>query len=212
PQQLLLSALTWLSSDNWELKEKGLLSIKCLAISHSKVLLCRLREVSLAVIKEVTNLRSKVSHAAIITLGELFVTLKKDMDSEVDEVAQVLLQMVWNSPEFIQKAASQTLGIMVENVTPSRAMTALMDKGVQHRHVLVRKCAAKHLLAVMEKIGAKKLAATPTRAERLVHLAVKLAQDCHKDTRYYGWKMLHVLMSHQEFNRLLEQAVSTRDL
>ncbi|XP_032537106.1 TOG array regulator of axonemal microtubules protein 2 [Chiroxiphia lanceolata] len=212
PQQLLLSALTWLSSDNWELKEKGLLSIKCLAISHSKVLLCRLREVSLAVTKEVTSLRSKVSHSAIVALGELFVTLKKDMDSEVDEVAQVLLQMVWNSPEFIQKAASQTLGVMVENVTPSRAMTALMDSGVQHRHVLVRKCAAKHLLTVMEKIGAKKLAATPVRAERLVRLAVKLAQDCHKDTRYYGWKMLHMLMSHQKFNRLLEQSVSTRDL
>ena len=59
-------------------------------------------------------------------------TLKKDMDSEVDEVAQVLLQMVWNSPEFIQKAANQTLGIMVENVTPSRAMAALMDSGVQY--------------------------------------------------------------------------------
>lgn len=78
-----------------------------------------------------TNLRSKVSYSAIVTLGELFVTLQKDMDSEVDEVARVLLQMVWNSPEFVQKAASHTLGVMVEHVTPARAMTALMDSGVQ---------------------------------------------------------------------------------
>ncbi|NXG10183.1 TGRM2 protein, partial [Sakesphorus luctuosus] len=212
PQQLLLSALTWLSSNNWELKEKGLLSIKCLAISHSEVLLCRLREISLAVTKEVTNLRSKVSRSAIITLGELFMTFKKDMDSQVNEVVQVLLQMVWNSPEFIQKAASQTLGIVVENVTPSRAMTALMDSGVQHRHVLVRKCAAKHLLTVIEKIGATKLAGIPVRAEKLVRLAVKLAQDCHKDTRYSGWKMLHILMDHQKFKRLLKQSVSAHDL
>ncbi|KAJ7397902.1 protein FAM179A [Pitangus sulphuratus] len=129
PEQLLLNALTWLSSNNWELKEKGLLSIKCLAISHSKVLLCRLREVSLAVTREVTNLCSKVSHSAIVTLGELFVTLKKDMDSQVDDAARVLLQTVLNPSEFLQKAASQTLGIMVENVTPSRALTALMDGG-----------------------------------------------------------------------------------
>ncbi|NXK43376.1 TGRM2 protein, partial [Piprites chloris] len=210
PQQLLLSALTWLSSNNWELKEKGLLSIKCLATSHSKVLLCRLCEVSLPVNKEVTNLRSKVSHSAITALGELFVTLKKDMDPEVDEVAQVLLQMVWNSPEFIQKAACQTLGIMVENVTTSQAMmTALMDMGVQNHHVLVWKCVDKHLL---KKIRAKKLAATPVRAERLLHLAVNLAQDCHKGTTHYGWKMLHMLMSHQKFNRLLEQFVSTCEL
>ncbi|NXP23964.1 TGRM2 protein, partial [Scytalopus superciliaris] len=212
PQKLLLNALVWLSSDNWELKEKGLLTIKCLANSHSEVLLCKLREVSLAVTKEVTSLRSKVSHSAIITLGDLFVALKKDMDSEVDEVVQVLLQMVWNSPEFIQKAASQTLGIMVENVTPSRAMTALMDSGVQHRHVLVRKCAAKHLLTAMEKMGATKLAGTPIRAEKLVRLAVKLSQDCHKITRYYGWKMLHMLMDHQKFERLLKQSVPAHDL
>lgn len=78
-----------------------------------------------------TNLRSKVSYSAIVTLGELFATFKKDMDSEVDEVARVLLQMVWNSPEFVQKAATQTLGLMVANVAPARAMAALMDSGLR---------------------------------------------------------------------------------
>lgn len=85
----------------------------------------------LSSLPQVTNLRSKVSCAAIVTLGELFATLKKDMDSEVDEIAQVLLPVVWNSPEFLEKAANQTLGIMVENVTPARALAALMDRGAK---------------------------------------------------------------------------------
>ncbi|NXP68343.1 TGRM2 protein, partial [Chloropsis cyanopogon] len=131
PQQSLLEALSLLSNDDWELKEKGLFSIKHLVESHSEVLLCRLHDICLAVTSEVTNPRSKVSYSAIATLGEFFATLKKDMDSEVDEVARVLLQMVWDSPEFVEKAASQTLGIMVENVTPARAMSALMDMGVK---------------------------------------------------------------------------------
>ncbi|XP_068864560.1 TOG array regulator of axonemal microtubules protein 2-like [Aphelocoma coerulescens] len=211
PQQSLLEALSLLSSDDWELKEKGLFSIKHLAESHSEVLLCRLREVCLALTNEVTNLRSKVSYCAIVTLGELFVTLQKDMDSEVDEVARVLLQMVWNSPEFVQKAASQTLGVMVEHVTPARAMTALMDSGVQSRHVQVRKCAAQLLLSLMEKTGVTKLAGTP-RAERLAHAAGTLAQDCHEDTRHYGQEMVKMMLSHRKFNRLLEQSFSTRDL
>ncbi|KAM6988788.1 TOG array regulator of axonemal microtubules protein 2-like [Passerculus sandwichensis] len=101
-----------LDSFKRELKEKGLFTIKHLAGSHSELLLCRLGEVCLAVTSE----RSKVSCSAIVTLGELSVTLKKDMDSEVDEVARVLLQMVSSSKEFVQKAASQSLGIMVENV------------------------------------------------------------------------------------------------
>ncbi|XP_057897972.1 TOG array regulator of axonemal microtubules protein 2-like [Melospiza georgiana] len=181
PQQSLQEALSLLGSDDWELKEKGLFTIQHLAGSHSEVLLCRLREVCLAVTSEVTNLRSKVSYSAIVTLGELFLTLKKDMDAEVDEVARILLQMVPNSPEFVQKAASQALGIMVEHVTPARAMTALMDVGVNSRHAPVRECAAQLLLSLMERIGVTQLAGTP-RAERLPHVAGKLAQDCHKDT------------------------------
>ncbi|NXM70590.1 TGRM2 protein, partial [Serilophus lunatus] len=208
----MLDALTQLSSDDWELKEKGLLSIKCLATSHPKVLLWRHREVSLAVTKEVTNLHSKVSHTAIVTLGELFTALKKNMDPAADEISWILLQMVSNSPDFVQKAASQTLGIMVENVTPARAMTSLMDIAVQSRLGLVRKCAAEHLLTVMEKIGVKKLAGTPARAKKLVQVVVKLAQDCQKDTRHYGWKMLQMLRSHEKLNKFLEQSVSKNEL
>ncbi|XP_064262074.1 TOG array regulator of axonemal microtubules protein 2-like isoform X2 [Passer domesticus] len=132
PQQALQEALSLLGSDDWERKKKGLLNITLLAESHSQVLLCRLREICLAVTREVTNLRSNVSCSAIVTLGELFAILGKDMDSEVDQIAAVLLHMLRNSPEFIQKAACQSLGMMVENVTPTRAMTALMDNGVKH--------------------------------------------------------------------------------
>ncbi|XP_058691735.1 TOG array regulator of axonemal microtubules protein 2-like [Poecile atricapillus] len=211
PQQALLKALSLLGSDDWELKEKALSSIGQLAGSHSEVVLCRLREICLAVTSEVSNLRSKVSYAAIVTLGELFAALKKDMDSEVNEVAQVLLPMVWNSPEFLEKAANQTLGIMVENVTPARALAALMDRGAKSRYVEVRKCAAKLLLSLMGKIGVTKLAGTP-RAESLAQVAGKLAQDCHKDTRHYGQEMVKMMLSHPKFKRLLEQSVSTRDL
>ncbi|XP_072776356.1 TOG array regulator of axonemal microtubules protein 2-like [Taeniopygia guttata] len=211
PQQSLQEALSLLGSDDWELKEKGLFNIKHLAWSHSEVLLCRLCDVCLAVTSEVTNLHSKVSYSAIVTLGEFFATLKKDMDSEVDEAARVLLQMVWNSPEFVQKAACQALGIMVENVTPARAMAALMDIGVKSRHAQVRKCSAKLLLSLVQRIGVTKLAGT-ARAERLAHVAGKLAQDCHQDTRHYGQEMVKLLLNHQKFQRLLEQFLSTYDL
>ncbi|KFM11799.1 Protein FAM179A, partial [Aptenodytes forsteri] len=213
PQQALLNVLTWLSSDDWQQKAKGLFSVRRLAICHSEILLSRLHDVALAVTKEVNNLRSKVSRFAISTLEELFRTMKKHMDHEVDEIARVLLQRMGDSSEFIQKAASQSLGIMVGSVTPARAMTALMASGVQHRNALVRKCAAEHLLTVMEQIGAKKLlSGTRDSTELLVCMVVKLAQDCHQDTRCYGRKMLNVLMSHKKFDRYLKQSAPSRDL
>ncbi|NXS69346.1 TGRM2 protein, partial [Pandion haliaetus] len=213
PQQGLLDALTCLSSDDWEQKAKGLFSVRRLATCHSEVLLCRLHDVSLAVTKEVNNLRSKVSRFAISTLGELFRTMKKHMDHEVDEVARVLLQRMGDSSEFIQKAADRSLGIMVGTVTPARAMTTFMAIGVQHRNVLVRKCAAKHLLTAMERIGAEKLlSGARASTDLLVGTLVKLAQDCHPDTRSYGRKMMNILMSHRKFDRYLKQTVPSRDL
>ncbi|XP_064263290.1 TOG array regulator of axonemal microtubules protein 2-like isoform X2 [Passer domesticus] len=211
PQQALQEALSLLGSDDWERKKKGLLNITLLAESHSQVLLCRLREICLAVTREVTNLRSNVSCSAIVTLGELFAILGKDMDSEVDQITAVLLHMLRNSPEFIQKAACQSLGMMVENVTPTRAMTALMDNGVKSRYVPARKCTAELLLSLMEKMGVMKLAGTP-RAERLAQVAGTLAQDSHKDTRHYGQEMVKMLLSNQKFKKLLEQSLSTHDL
>ncbi|CAN0326071.1 unnamed protein product [Bubo scandiacus] len=213
PQQELLQALTGLSSDDWEQKVKGLFSVRCLAGCHSEVLLSKLHDVSLAVTKEVNNLRSKVSHFAIITLGELFRTMKKHMNHEVDVVAQVLLQRMGDSSKFIQKAADQSLDIMVKSVTPARAMTALTANGLQQRNVLVRRCAAKHVLTAMEQIGAEKLlSGARDRTELLVRTVVRLAQDCHPDTRSYGRKMLTILMSHKNFDRYLKQSVPSRDL
>ena len=73
-----------------------------------------------------------MSQFAISTLGELFRTMKKHMDHEVDGVAQVLLQRMGDSSKFIQKAADQSLDIMVKSVTAARAMAALMASGVQY--------------------------------------------------------------------------------
>ncbi|XP_074018603.1 TOG array regulator of axonemal microtubules protein 2-like [Numenius arquata] len=213
PQQALLSALAGLSSDDWQQKAEGLLSIRRLAICHSEVLLCRLHDVSLAVTKEVNNLRSKVSRCAIGTLGELFKTTKKHMDHEVDDVTRTLLQKMGDSNEFIQKGTDQSLGIMVGSVTPTRAMMALMASGVPHRNVLVRRCAAKHLLTAMELIGAEKLlSGVPYSTDLLVRTVVKLAQDCHQDTRCYGRKMLNMLMNHQKFKKYLKQSAPSHDL
>ncbi|NXN51454.1 TGRM2 protein, partial [Rynchops niger] len=213
PERGLLKAFAWLSGDDWQKKVKGLFSIRRLAVCQSEVLLSRLHDVSLAVTKEVNNLRSRVCCCAIGTLGELFRTMKKHMDHEVDEVARVLLQKMGDTSEFIQKAADESLGVMVGSVTPARAMTALMASGVQHRNILVRKCAAKHLLTAMERIGAEKLlSGTLSSTDLLVRTLVKLAQDHHQETRCYGRNMLSILMSHKNFRKYLKQFVPSRDL
>ncbi|XP_068927913.1 TOG array regulator of axonemal microtubules protein 2 [Petaurus breviceps papuanus] len=161
----------------------------------------------------VTNLRSKVSRLAISTLGDLFCTMKKNMDSEAEEVARCLLQKMADTNEFIQRAAHRSLGAMVENVTPSKCLVALTTGGVHHRNPLVRKCTAEHLCNVLEQIGAEKLlSGTRDSTDTLIRILVKLAQDSNKDTRHYGRKMINTLMSNARFDAFLKQSLPSHDL
>ncbi|KAL1783703.1 FAM179A isoform X4 [Sigmodon hispidus] len=213
PELGLTDALQCLNSNDWQMKEKGLASIQRLAACHSEVLGTRLHDVSLAVTAEVTNLRSKVSRLAISTLGDLFRSLKKNMDQEAEEIARCLLQKVGNTSEFIQQAANRALGAMVENVTPARALVALTSAGVYHRNPLVRKCTAKHLSAVLEEIGAEKLlSGSKDNTDMLVHNLVRLAQDSNQDTRFYGRKMVNILMANAKFDAFLKQSLPSHDL
>ncbi|XP_069350966.1 TOG array regulator of axonemal microtubules protein 2 isoform X3 [Eulemur rufifrons] len=162
---------------------------------------------------KVTNLRSKVSHLAIGTLGELFRALKKNMDQEAEEITRCLLQKMGNTSEFIQRAATRSLGAMVENVTPARSLVALTSAGVYHRNPLVRKCTAEHLAAVLEQIGAEKLlSGTRDSTDMLVRNLVRLAQDSNQDTRFYGRKMVNILMANAKFDAFLKQSLPSHDL
>ncbi|XP_043842638.1 TOG array regulator of axonemal microtubules protein 2 [Dromiciops gliroides] len=213
PELVLMNALQWLESSDWQTKQKGLVSIRRLATCHSEVLADRLHDVSLAVIREVTNLRSKVSRLAISTLGDLFRTMKKNMDPEAEEVARCLLQKMGDTSEFIQRAADRSLGAMVENVTPSKSLAALTTGGVHHRNPLVRKCTAEHLCNVLEQIGAEKLlSGTRDSTDTLIRTLVKLAQDSNKDTRICGRKMINTLMANARFDAFLKHSLPSHDL
>ncbi|XP_076798368.1 TOG array regulator of axonemal microtubules protein 2 isoform X3 [Arvicanthis niloticus] len=213
PELGLTDALQCLNSNDWQMKEKGLANIQRLAACHSEVLGTRLHDVSLAVTAEVTNLRSKVSRLAISTLGDLFRALKKSMDQEAEEIVRCLLQKMGNTSEFIQRAANRALSAMVENVTPARALVALTSAGVYHRNPLVRKCTAKHLSAVLEQIGAEKLlSGSRDNTDMLVHNLVRLAQDSNQDTRFYGRKMVNILMANAKFDAFLKQSLPSHDL
>ncbi|XP_031790053.1 TOG array regulator of axonemal microtubules protein 2 isoform X3 [Piliocolobus tephrosceles] len=162
---------------------------------------------------KVTNLRSKVSRLAITTLGDLFQALKKNMDQEAEEIARCLLQKMRDTNEFIQRAAGQSLRAMVENVTLARSLVVLTSAGVYHRSPLVRKYAAEHLSAVLEQIGAEKLlSGSRDSTDMLVHNLVRLAQDSNQDTRFYGRKMVNILMANTKFDAFLKQSLPSYDL
>ncbi|XP_023579510.1 TOG array regulator of axonemal microtubules protein 1 [Octodon degus] len=213
PEVALTEALRLLADEDWEKKIEGLNFIRCLAAFHSEILNTKLHEANFAVVQEVKNLRSGVSRAAVVCLSDLFTYLKKSMDQELDATVKVLLHKAGESNTFIREDVDKALSAMANNVTPARAASALINGGQSHLHIAVRRCTAQHLANVVEFMEPDRiLTGTKDMAERLLPAAAKFAQDSSQETRYYGRKMLFLMMCHPNFEKLLEKYVPSKDL
>ncbi|XP_067410806.1 TOG array regulator of axonemal microtubules protein 1 isoform X2 [Emydura macquarii macquarii] len=213
PETAMTEALRLLADDDWEKKIEGLNFVRCLSAYHADVLTVKLHETSLAVVQEVKNLRSGVSRAAVVCLGDLFTYLKKSMDQELDNTVKVLLHKAGESNTFIREDVDKALKAMVNNVTSARALCSLINGGQSHLHTAVRRCTAQHLSDVVERMGPGRiLSGIKDVTDRILPAIVKFAQDGSQETRYYGRKMLFNMMTHPDFDKMLEKYVPSKDL
>ncbi|XP_012638237.2 TOG array regulator of axonemal microtubules protein 1 isoform X2 [Microcebus murinus] len=213
PEIALIEALRLLADEDWEKKIEGLNFIRCLAAFHSEILNTKLHETTIAVVQEVKNLRSGVSRAAVVCLSDLFTYLKKNMDQELDTTVKVLLHKAGESNTFIREDVDKALRAMVNNVTPTRAVVSLISGGQSHLHIAVRRCTAQHLSDIVEFMEPERiLSGAKDMAERILPAAAKFAQDSSQETRYYGRKMLFLMMCHPNFEKMLEKYVPSKDL
>uniref|UniRef100_A0A8C9E360 TOG array regulator of axonemal microtubules protein 1 n=1 Tax=Phocoena sinus TaxID=42100 RepID=A0A8C9E360_PHOSS len=213
PEVALTEALRLLADEDWEKKIEGLNFIRCLAAFHSEILNTKLHETNFAVLQEVKNLRSGVSRAAVVCLSDLFTYLKKSMDQELDNTVKVLLHKSGESNTFIREDVDKALRAMITNVTPARAVVSLINGGQSHLHIAVRRCAAQHLSDVVKFMEPERiLSGTKDMADRILPAAAKFAQDSSPETRYYGRKMLFLMMCHPNFDKMLEKYVPSKDL
>uniref|UniRef100_A0A8C3T8A6 TOG array regulator of axonemal microtubules 1 n=1 Tax=Chelydra serpentina TaxID=8475 RepID=A0A8C3T8A6_CHESE len=213
PETALTEALRLLADDDWCKKIEGLNFVRCLSAYHADVLTGKLHETSLAVVQEVKNLRSGVSRAAVVCLGDLFTYLKKSMDQELDSTVKVLLHKAGESNTFIREDVDKALKAMVNNVTPARALCSLINGGQSHLHTAVRRCTAQHLSDVVERMGPGRiLSGIKEVTDRILPAVAKFAQDGSQETRYYGRKMLFSMMTHPDFDKMLEKYVPSKDL
>lgn len=213
PDLALTQSFKLLSSQDWEKKIEGLTYLRCLAQFHADTIHTRLHDVCLALIQEVKNLRSGVARIALSTLSDLYIHLQKAMDHELEATARVLLHKAGESNAFIRQDVDQALNSMVTYCTPNRCLNALLAGGLSHLNPAVRKSTAQHLDSLVEKLGAARLlSGGKDLGERVLPAASRLAQDSNQETRYFGRKMLLLLSSHPDFDKMLEKHVPTKDL
>ncbi|XP_069042320.1 TOG array regulator of axonemal microtubules protein 2-like [Lepisosteus oculatus] len=213
PELHLTQALRDLQREDWELKTQSLSALRALAAWHPDALRTRLHQVTELVSREVLSLRSGVSRAAMRALGAVCGALGSAMDGELEVVMPALLLRAGDSSEFLREGAQGALRAAVGSASPARALGSLISTGASHRNPASRCCAAEMMALVLEREGAEPaLAAGGAGQEQLLLALVRLAQDAQQDTRFYGRRMLSLLISHPEFDLLAQRFLSTHDL
>ncbi|KAI9541614.1 hypothetical protein NQZ68_028120 [Dissostichus eleginoides] len=193
-----------LASNDWEKKVQSLKILQALAQHHSQTLKTKRHEVCLVLIDEMNNLRSAVACEAMTTLAELYVNLKKAMDSEVEATGRaLLLKLAQTASNFVQPQANLALGAMVENCSHGRTVSTLLNTGLNHHCVAVRGSMAQHLHLLVDRFGAAcVLAAGTSFTEHFLRAVSKMCVDAAPDVRHHGQILLQKLASNQRFLNL----------
>ncbi|XP_022245483.1 TOG array regulator of axonemal microtubules protein 1-like [Limulus polyphemus] len=209
PQSALKTALKTITSDDWQQKVDAMNDIERLAAHHPQDLQMELHSVVLALLPEVRNLRSSVSRMAINTLGELFQTFKRHMETDLDLITKTLLHKSGENIGFIREDIDNTMRHLVEGVSSQKAALAIVAGGASHRNPAVRKTAAQLLSVTVEKLGsARCLTGCKDVAEKVLPATASFVMDCSPLARYYGRKIFFILMEHPDFESSLQKSVS----
>ncbi|XP_062334595.1 TOG array regulator of axonemal microtubules protein 1-like [Osmerus eperlanus] len=211
-EETLTQASKMLNSDDWKKKIEGLTSLRAVIQSHGETLKSKLHGTCLTVIQEVINLRSAVCMAAMATLGDMYVHLKRAMDNELEGTARVLLLKAGECNAFIRQAADLALGHMVHNCSPGHVMNALLLGGLSNRNVVVRTSTARHLEALADVLGPSRLLTGKRDLTGRFLVAVsQLAQDSGQEVRFHGRNMLKKIIVDNNFQKMWEKCIPQKE-
>ncbi len=95
-------AMNLIGQDDWEKKCQAMNIIRRLSAYHEDLTINNIHTIVLALVAEVRNLRSQVSRFGLVTFGDLFTNLKKNMDVDLDISVKTILQKNAETNDFIK--------------------------------------------------------------------------------------------------------------
>ncbi|ROT71706.1 hypothetical protein C7M84_009949 [Penaeus vannamei] len=214
PHEALKRAQDLVNSGDWRLcvsilcvesQVEGITNIVRLAEHHPEVLQSDLHQINMGLLKQAKNLRSQVSRASIQAFTLLF--------DDVEKITSLLLQKTSDTNKFLQLDSNHGLDALVENVSPNKAIPAILQEGLNHKNPAVRTTVARLLTYEVERLGASKvLSGQKDITDRLLPAAAKLAQEGSLETRKYAKHIFQQLSQQGNYDQALKKYVSPNDL
>nr|CAD7423515.1 unnamed protein product [Timema monikensis] len=183
PRDALQQCFHKLDSPEWEVVMQGLNTMVRLSRHHPDTLQDQLHRVLVALGKQVRNLRSQVSRAACQVAGELFGSLKRALETDLDELVTPLFHRSADTNKFLRADSNAALDKMLEVISIPRAIGAIVAKGVNHQHAVVRTAAARLLVSLVSKLGTEKTMTLPRESrDKILVSGANLLMEGSLDT------------------------------
>ena len=150
----------------------------------------------------------QVCRVAAMTLGEMFLQLKRHLEAELDKTVVPLVLKSGDTNKFLREDCHVALDHLVEsNVAPSKLIGVLTGDLAAHKNPVVRTTISRVLAYIVERMGvAKALSGTKDITDRLLPAVAKLAQDGSQEARNYAKATLHKMMvEHEDFDKVLKK-------
>lgn len=107
PKDAMNTTMHQLESSNWEDVMEGLKNFVRLIRHHPEYVDSQIHLFTLAIAKQVRNLRSQVSRAGCSAAGEFFMTHAKVLDADAEELAAALLNRSADTNKFLRADATR---------------------------------------------------------------------------------------------------------
>ncbi|XP_062705037.1 uncharacterized protein LOC109411760 isoform X3 [Aedes albopictus] len=211
PKDALSNCISHLESPNWEQNISGLQFFVRLIRHHPEVIDNQIHLLSVALAKQVRNLRSQVARAACQASAEFFSTHRRCIEGEAEDIATHLLHRTADTNKFLRADATQALESMCENLSNHKVIHIISFKGATHQNAVVRTTAAKLLDKIVRQLGPDKVFALPKESrEKLVLTGGQLLLEGSLDTRNYIKSMFKQLSEHPNYNKVLLEVIPPR--
>ncbi|MEW5315874.1 MAG: hypothetical protein WDW38_007274 [Sanguina aurantia] len=195
---------------DWQGQFAALTDARRLMRHHPDIIRGALHEFVRAVVPSIEQLRSFTVKNTLLLFQEMFQSLGKGLDKELDEIVPALLKKAGEVSQagrenFMSAEADKCLTEMTRNVSEARAVAALASCA-NHKSMHVRAKVASHLDELLEVSG-HSLVASWTPLERLFKTAAGFLDEGALETRTYGkrliWNAKAAVGNRQDFDRLL---------
>lgn len=211
PKDALNNCLTHLESPNWEQNISGLQFFVRLIRHHPEVIDTQIHLLSVALAKQVRNLRSQVARAACQASAEFFATHRRCLEGEAEDIATHLLHRTADTNKFLRADATQALEAMCDNVSIPKVVHIISYKGATHQNAVVRTTAAKLLNKIVQQLGSEKVFALPKETrDKLILTGAHLLLEGSLETRNYTKSMFKQLADHSNYSKVLLEVIPPR--